>query len=279
MSKAVKIFAACCRVGQLKRGVEKGPVILLHNLYTQGLLKNIYSEYIHDREFFFPNTGYNKLYDKNKNCLESGNSPLTIGGDHSVGRATVAAAASVYEDRTHIIWVDAHADIHTPMTSNSGNTHGMPVSNLLGMTNMMNIESYILKPSQFTYIGLRDVEEEEQKLLDSLDMQVFTSEDVRNIGIENVMDEVTETKLDSETAVHISLDVDAVDPKYLYSTGTRVKDGLCIDDVSHIIGSVKTNLISADIVEFNPKIGNKHQRAYSTDTACRMVNEMMDALM
>ena len=278
MAFPVKVLAACCRAGQLKRGVEKGPIVLLSASSRRGLLHGIFTEFIHDNEFSEQQQGYRKLYEKHKQSLKNGNRVLALGGDHSVGRATVAATAAHYENRTHVFWVDAHADIHTPETSMSGNTHGMPVSDLIGLTNMMSIDSYILKPEQFTYIGLRDVDELEQELLESLNMQVYTSKDVKDRGIEHIMQEVYYTKIQPDTAVHLSLDVDALDPKYIYSTGTRVDDGLTKQDLSHIIDQVKPQLVAADIVEINPKLGNNHQVQYSTDTATDLVEEVVDAL-
>ena len=278
MSFPVRVLAACCRAGQCKPGVEIGPIVLLTAISRRGLLHSVFTEYVHDNEFSEQQQGYIKLYEKHKQALKNGNRVLALGGDHSISRSTAAATAAHYENRAHVVWVDAHADIHTPETSISGNTHGMPISDLIGLTNMMNIDSYILKPEQFTYIGLRDVEEPEQKLLDTLDMQVYTSEDVHKRGIEDVMQEVVETKIKPKTAVHLSLDVDALDPKYLYSTGTRVDNGLTKYDVSHIIDQVKPQLVAADIVEFNPKLGNKHQVQYSTDTATDLVEEVVNAL-
>lgn len=277
MAVPIRILAACCRAGQMINGVQKGPLVLLNHLAKQGEITNIYSEYIHDNEFNIGETGYIKLYNKKKKKLSEGIKVLTIGGDHSVGRATVAAAAAVHQDNLHVIWVDAHADIHTPTTSLSGNTHGMPVSDLLGLTNMMKKTTYLLKPSQITYIGLRDVEKAEESLLTKLNMRSYTSQDVLEQGIEPIMKDILESQ-EENTKFHISLDVDALDHNYMFSTGTIVDNGLTCKDVSHIIESTQPNLVSADLVEFNPEIGTPLQIKNSTNTAIKLILNLCDAL-
>ena len=169
MFSRIQIIAAHCRAGQLKNGVQNGPLSILQNLGKKNKLGKILTEYIYGTEFYRKNNnGYEQLYDKLFKILNKGNYGLILGGDHSISKASVAATIMKHKENTHVVWVDAHADIHTPETSISGNEHGMPVSSLLGLSKLMPKYTYSLRPDQLTYIGLRDVEPVETALIDQI---------------------------------------------------------------------------------------------------------------
>ena len=230
------IIGVACMLGQKKKGVNLSP--LFFNTQKNIMINN------------FEN--YQNLYNlikKNNN-----NKLITIGGDHSIAVSTISAINDNYvkeNKKMSVIWVDAHSDINTPETSNSGNIHGMPVAFLLGLSKFkyVNFENY-LTPKQIHYIGLRDVELEEFNILKKLNINYYTSQDVKTYGITNIIKQIKE-KTENDN-IHISFDVDALDPVIMPNTGTSVSNGLNLNDAIQIIKHFDAKTM--DIVEFNPFI-------------------------
>lgn len=182
---------------------------------------------------------------------------LTLGGDHSISLGSVHGLLKTHSD-LGVLWVDAHGDINTPESSLSGNFHGMPVAGLLGeIKNWSGFEwlQQKLKPQKIAYIGLRDLDPSEEALIDKLGIQVYSMQMIRELGIEHVM-KMALHSIDpaGRSPLHLSFDVDSVDPIFAPATGVPVPYGLTPYDVSEISTAlVKTNrLVSMDIVEFNP---------------------------
>lgn len=183
---------------------------------------------------------------------------ILIGGDHSIALASVAHSLEKHHN-LGVIWVDAHADINTNEISNSGNVHGMPVASLIGLGDKGLAEfvprtKYLL-PENIIYIGLRDVEPEEQALLDKLEIKHYTADDVRKIGIETVMIESISYLKDKKVSnLHISYDIDSADPSIAPGVTTNVPDGLTLEETQHIFRELHDsfNIVAIDVVEFNP---------------------------
>lgn len=152
-----------------------------------------------------------------KSHAMEGRLPLTLGGDHSLGMASISGIKAKYPDAC-VVWVDAHADINTPETSDSGNIHGMPISFLLGLpgTQVSPFSDWIkpcLKPSDIVYIGLRDIDVEERKILRDLGIKCFTMHEVDKLGVGEVVNKaLAHVNPKGERPVHLSFDVDACDP-------------------------------------------------------------------
>ncbi|KAI0690578.1 hypothetical protein BC835DRAFT_1363861, partial [Cytidiella melzeri] len=149
--------------------------------------------------------------------------PVTLGGDHSLAMGTISGTLEQYPDAC-VIWVDAHADINTALTTDTGNIHGMPVSFLLGLGPAISEFSWIkpvLKPNHIVYIGLRDVDAGEKRILKENGIKAFSMHEVDRYGIGHVvemaLDHVNPTR---ERPIHLSFDVDALDPTVAPSTGT-----------------------------------------------------------
>ena len=174
-----------------------------------------------------------------------GRMTLTLGGDHSVAIGTVAGVARATRERlgrdTAVVWVDAHADLNTIESTPSGNIHGMPLSFLLGLNSTYIPEfswiepdpsSYsetqpqkkpLLHPSKLVYIGLRDVDSGEKKLLKQHGIKAFSMHEVDKYGIGRVVEMALDIVNPTRTApIHLSFDVDALDPSVAPSTGTPV---------------------------------------------------------
>ncbi|KAI5791947.1 arginase [Geopyxis carbonaria] len=193
---------------------------------------------------------------------------LTLGGDHSIAVGTISGVTKAVRERTGkspaIIWVDAHADINTPQGSGSGNIHGMPVAFLAGLANPPEEnkdvfgwldDSHKIDVKKLVYIGLRDVDKAEKKILRDNKIKAFSMHDVDKHGIGKIMERALEYVGDSP--IHLSFDVDALDPMWAPSTGTPVRGGLTLREGDFICECVHEtgNLVAMDLVEVNPHLG------------------------
>jgi arginase len=183
---------------------------------------------------------------------------LTVGGDHSIPMGTIPAIIK-HRPGTKIIWVDAHADINTPDTSSSGNLHGQPLGLLVhgvykpGVSTLPGFEwlSPCLNPEDIVYIGLRDVDRYEKMAIKDFGIKTYTMFDIDRLGIGQVMDEVLDYVGDSN--MHLSFDIDACDPFFAPSTGTKVGGGLTLREANFVCESLADTqrLTSMDMVEIN----------------------------
>lgn len=192
---------------------------------------------------------------------------LTLGGDHSIAIGTVAGTAKAIRERLNgremaVIWVDAHADINTPETSESGNIHGMPVAFLTGLAKSSQKGVFdwlqsdqMISVTKLVYIGLRDVDRGEKQILRENGIKAFSMHDVDKYGIGRVM-EMALGHIGTDTPIHLSFDVDALDPQWAPSTGTPVRGGLTLRESNFIAEAVHETgqLIAMDLVEVNPSL-------------------------
>ncbi|WWC63570.1 arginase [Kwoniella dejecticola CBS 10117] len=187
--------------------------------------------------------------------------PLTLGGDHSLAMGTVSGTKAKYPDAC-LIWVDAHADINTPLSTDSGNLHGCPVSFLLGLegTDVSPFSEWLkpcLKPEEIVYIGLRDVDGPEKEILKKHGIKAFSMHHVDKYGIGKVVEMALDhVNPDRSKPIHLSYDVDALDPIVAPSTGTPVRGGLTFREGHYITEALAETgcLVSVDIMEVNPAL-------------------------
>lgn len=199
---------------------------------------------------------------------------LTLGGDHSIAIGSVAGTAKAIRERHNnsemaLIWVDAHADINTPQCSGSGNIHGMPVAFLTGITKAPienpDIFGWIkdehrINHSKIVYIGLRDVDIPEKKILRDHGIRGFSMHDIDRHGIGKVMDMALDHincgPGQEGMPIHLSFDVDALDPYVAPSTGTPVRGGLTLREGDFICEVIHETgyLVAMDLVEVNPAL-------------------------
>lgn len=212
--------------------------------------------------------------------------PLILGGDHSIGMGSLAGILQ-HDCQTGVIWVDAHADINTPWTSTTGNMHGMPIGMLLDYPNKEDnvdfnqipgcewLSNYPrLPPESIVYIGLRDVDPPERKLIKDIGIKTFTMYDIDHHGIGKVMDKALAHLSGACTKIHLSLDIDAVDPQWAPATGTRVRGGLTYREAHYVAEAIfaSERLQSAEIVEVNPKL---HQSEETIDLGLQLITSFM----
>lgn len=189
---------------------------------------------------------------------------INWGGDHSVGIATVGGFCREYSNG-YVIWVDAHADLNLPTSSLTGNLHGMPLAILLNLAQVQDkklpwLQSY-LNPKKLIYIGLRDLDPFEKEMIKDYDILNYDMDDIRRRGMSAIAAEIS--KLVQNQALHVSFDIDSIDPIYAPSTGICVSAGLNLNDLEILGTAILTNenLKSVDIVEINPAVGSPQQVA------------------
>lgn len=215
------------------------------------------------------------------NHAKEGRLALTLGGDHSIAVGSISGTAKAVRERLGkeiaVIWVDAHADINTPHSSGSGNIHGMPVAYLAGFVGAPAenpdvfgwlTKDHLINPKKLVYIGLRDVDVGEKKILRENGIKAFSMHDVDRHGIGKVMEMALEYVGDSP--IHLSFDVDALDPMWAPSTGTPVRGGLTLREGDFICECVHESgaLVAMDLVEVNPHI-NEQGSPYAVSETVR----------
>jgi len=182
--------------------------------------------------------------------------PLVLGGDHSVALGSLVGMAKVH-GAGGVVWIDAHGDLNTPATSPSGNVHGMVLAAALGRAgDSFKRDGWPLpavEPGRLALVGVRSLDDGERELLRELDAKVFTMSEVDRIGIEPCMREAI-AHAAGGAFLHVSLDLDVVDPDYAPGVGTPVRGGLSYREAHLAMETVaESGLVdSMDIVEVNP---------------------------
>jgi len=201
------------------------------------------------------------LCDRVHAALKDGRIPVTLGGDHSLAMGSIAGVAKHYRARSEkvgLLWFDAHGDMNTPESTNSGNVHGMPLSHVLGMgdESLAMIGGFKPKVSAANtcLIGIRDLDEREKKLIADSGIHVFTMKDIDRHGVSHVIDEAMERASRGTAGIHVSFDVDAIDPSEALGVGTPKKGGLTYREAHLCLEIVADSklLTSLDMVEINP---------------------------
>lgn len=196
-----------------------------------------------------------QLRDKVNSVIRQGYFPLIIGGDHSLGLGSGAGAALAC-DNIGIIWCDAHGDFNTEETSPSGNLHGMPCAALMGWckSNLSKVATKRIPTQNFFWIGARDLDPGEVKFAKDYNLRIYTAEMIKEKGMAVVMKEVIKTLEEQNiNKVHLSIDIDGMDPSIICGTGTKVERGLNNGKFYTFIDSIfATNkVVSTDFVEYN----------------------------
>ncbi|KAJ1673200.1 Arginase, catabolizes arginine to ornithine and urea [Spiromyces aspiralis] len=208
----------------------------------------------------------------------AGKFALTLGGDHSIAMGTICGTAEKYGDDLRVIWIDAHPDINTPETTESGNLHGCPLSFLLGLTQEgqppFQWLKACLKPEHLVYIGLRDVDAPEKRILRQHNIKAFSMHEVDKYGIGKVVEMALQhLSPNNDKPIHLSFDVDALDPSVAPSTGTPVRGGLTFREGHYICEAIHETgcLVAMDLVEVNPHLSDVHGLHQTITVGCSLV--------
>ncbi len=201
---------------------------------------------------------------------ERGAIPLVLGGDHSLAAGSVAAAAAAARTAPRplgLLWIDAHADMNTPQSTESGNVHGMPLAALLGQEpgELTGIGGFAPKavPSRTVLVGVRNLDARERELVAASGVHVFTMKDIDREGIAAVTERALALAGDGGAGVHVSFDLDACDPAIAPGVGTPVKGGLDYREAHALMEIVADSgrLVSLDMVEVNPILDVRNETA------------------
>jgi arginase len=212
-----------------------------------------------------------KVYQTALSSLDEGAMPIVLGGDHSLAAGSVAAAAE-WAKRTKdlpigLLWVDAHGDMNTPVTSLSGNVHGMPLAALLGAepAELSKIGTFSPKvlPASTVLVGIRNLDEREKVAVRNSGVHVFTMKDIDRQGIASIVEQAVSLAGKGTAGVHVSFDMDVCDPLIAPGVGTPVKGGLNYREAHMVMEIVADSglLTSLDLVEVNPTLDVRNTTA------------------
>lgn len=197
--------------------------------------------------------------------MSEGRFPLILGGDHSIAIGSLAGILQ-HKENLGVIWFDAHGDINTDLTSESGNIHGMPVAVALGFGHEMLTsiaKGKTLKSKNIVLIGQRDLDAGERKILKEHGITVFTMHEIDKIGMPAVIEKAIAIASDGTNGIHVSFDMDCMDPVHAHGTGTRVLGGTTYRESHFALEMIAQSgkVVSAEFVEVNPLIDNENQTA------------------
>jgi arginase len=280
VEKAVNIVGVPLDLGQSRRGVDMGPSALRYagldnHLRQVGCqVRDCGNVEIPVRDALPDEGGMAYLpavveactavYEAGVAAMSAGEIPLFLGGDHSIALGTVAAATET--GPTGVLWIDAHGDFNTPTTSPTGNLHGMPLAALTGQGSPQMID--IARPGpkvsgrDVVLVGLRSLDPDERALLRASGVTVFTMREIDEQGIGQIAQQAIE-RLAHRPKIHVSLDMDSLDPSEAPGVGTPVPGGLTYREAHLLLESVASNadVGSVDVVEINPILDHQNRTA------------------
>jgi arginase len=273
-TREVAVIGAPLDLGAGRRGVDMGPSAIRYAGLDKQLVGklgvrvsdagNVISPVVETTEMGDTNARYlsqildlcDRLSALVAEAAGRGALPLVLGGDHSVALGSLVGMAKV-RGAGGVVWIDAHGDLNTPATSPSGNVHGMVLAAALGLAgDSFKRDGWPLpavEPGKLALVGVRSLDDGERDLLRTLDAKVFTMSEVDRIGIEPCMREAI-AHAAGAAFLHLSLDLDVVDPDYAPGVGTPVRGGLSYREAHLAMETVaESGLIdSMDVVEVNP---------------------------
>lgn len=295
MVKEVSVIGVPMDLGQVRRGVDMGPSAmryagLVEQIEGLGYQVNDYGDINIDRSSANNDSRHEnlknlrevviiseKLQKEVNHVHNEGNFPLVLGGDHSISIGSIAGLAKSYNN-LGVIWYDAHTDLNTAETSPSGNIHGMPLSVNLGIghDDLINIGGYCpkIKPENIVIIGARSIDDGEKDLVCEKGIKVFTMHEIDRLGMAKVIEETIDYLSSRTDGVHLSLDLDAIDPLDAPGVGTPVIGGVSYRE-SHLALEMLFEagiITSAEFVEINPILDDKNRTA---DVAVALITSLL----
>ncbi|MED3622959.1 arginase [Neobacillus thermocopriae] len=283
MKKKLSIIGMPMDLGQMRRGVDMGPSAIRYaginerlkpffdEIHDLGDIAIGRPEVIVDQESKLRNLDLVAeknalLAEKVDEAVQAGWFPLVLGGDHSIAIGTIAGVAKHYKN-LGVIWYDAHGDLNTAETSPSGNIHGMPLAVSLGIghSKLTEIGGYTpkIKPENVVIIGARSLDEGERILIKEKGIKVYTMHEIDRMGMAKVMEETIAYLKERTDGVHLSLDLDGLDPSECPGVGTPVIGGISFRE-SHLAMEMLEEskiITSAEFVEVNPILDEKNKTA------------------
>ncbi|MEX2210888.1 MAG: arginase [Gaiellaceae bacterium] len=278
MARKVAVIGAALDLGQRRRGVDMGPSAIRYAglaARLRGLgfeyadFGNVASAVVEsvaehdDRTRYLPQVLETcaRVAELVEQAVKDGATPLVLGGDHSIALGTLGGLAAA-RGPGGVLWIDAHADLNTPDTSPSGNIHGMVLAAALGLCGDPFGSEPLVDPARVALVGLREVDPGERERLLGGQISVATMSDVDRRGIDTAIHEAL-ARVDGPGFVHVSLDVDAVDPDVAPGVGTPVRGGLSYREAHLAMELIAEAGIatSLEVVEVNPILDRRNATA------------------
>jgi len=279
-SKTIRIIGVPIDLGQDQRGVDMGPSAIRYAGLSAALkalgyqLHDAGNLYVPVRDTlaaqqqgdFLPAIQQvcQMVYEAAVQAVAAGEIPLFLGGDHSLAIGTIGGVTS--SEPAGVIWIDAHGDANRPQTSPSGNVHGMPLAALLGegFPELVNVgrPGHKLEAKDVVMIGIRDLDEGERNWLRQSGIRVYTMRELDERGMSAVIREAL-VSLEHCSRLHVSLDMDSLDPTQAPGVGTPSSGGLRYREAQLLMEIIADTgkLCSADIVEINPILDHENRTA------------------
>ncbi|EYE88513.1 hypothetical protein Q428_07495 [Fervidicella metallireducens AeB] len=198
-----------------------------------------------------------KLAEMVHQSISKGNFPLILGGDHCLGLGSIAGV-STHIEKLGVIWIDAHGDLNTLETSPTGNIHGMPLAASMGLghESLVNIykDRIKIKEDYIVHIAGRDLDEGEIEILNQSKIKAFPMEMVKKVGMTKIIEETLQYLKSRVDGIHVSFDLDAIDSRYVPGTGTKVDNGITVEEARQLLTALASSgmMVSLDFVELNP---------------------------
>jgi len=283
VSGAVAVIGAALDLGQSRRGVDMGPSAIRYagleerlgslglDVRDHGNVATAHPEgtVVRDaRARYLPEIldACARVATLVAAAIDGGAVPLVLGGDHSVAIGTLAGLARHHGGPGGAIWLDAHGDLNTPLTSPTGNVHGMPLAASLGLAGDQfghpELQLPTLDPARVALIGLRSLDPSERDVVRSTGVRAFTMSELDRIGIERALREALD-RVSGAAFVHVSLDLDVLDPEFAPGVGTPVRGGLTYREAHLALELVAESGLagSFEVVEVNPILDRENTTA------------------
>jgi arginase len=294
MSKTIHFIINPSELGAGTRGASLGPFAIQAASRTHG--NSLFTEiswevlpdlnHLLDRPIIYPLAkridGMQQVFQGVSKAvvsqLETNHFPFILAGDHASAGGTLHGLKAAFPDkRIGVVWIDAHADLHSPYTTPSGNLHGMPLATALGVDNLpcqrnhvdietslqwTQLKSNSVKFSDLIYVGVRSTEPEEDAVIEAEHITNITVEKVRSLGIQQVLEQISH-QLNACDVMYVSFDVDSMDPfETSFGTGTPVANGLTVQEAKSLLEGLcrSPKLVALEFVEVNPTLDEKKNR-------------------
>lgn len=278
--KTIRIIGIPIDLGQQRRGVNMGPSAIRYAGLSSKLKQLGFA--LHDSgNLFVPvrdslseaeqgnfilsiQQVCQAAYEAGQQAVEDGDIPLFLGGDHSLAIGTIGGVT--HREPAGVIWVDAHGDANSVQSSPSGNIHGMPIAALFGegFPELVNVgrPGAKLEGRDVVMIGIRDLDDGERQWLKQSDITVYTMRDLDERGMSAIIREALQ-RLEHRSRIHVSLDMDSLDPHQAPGVGTPSPGGLNYREAQLLMEIIadSSKLCSADIVEINPILDHQNKTA------------------
>ena len=258
----ITVVNACSDLGVKVNGADKGPLLLNDFDYNVDKIITVKKQDVKKeledgnkkRNIKYVNEFNERLYNE---IVKEDNFIITIGGDHSIAIGSDLASKKKH-DNIGLIWIDAHSDFHNMDTTITGNIHGMPFATIAGQNGsdlsfFFNGEYY--KPENVVLVGGRDIEDAEYINLEKAGVKIFTTEDIKKYGVKKVMDAAYLIACDETDGLHVSYDLDVIDPEVAPGVSVKAINGINEKEAYEIADEIidkSTLLKSFDLVEYNP---------------------------